>query len=67
MASTASGTTAAYYLKLARVKVGAIELTDVDASVIDGDFPRETLLGMSFLNHVEMKRENDALRLIKKP
>jgi len=64
--STASGVVAAYHLRLDRVKVGAIALTQVDATVIDGDFPTEVLLGNSFLNQLEMTRDGKMLELRKK-
>jgi aspartyl protease family protein len=48
---------------LARVKVGEIELRDVHASVVDGDFPVDVLLGNSFLNRLEMRREGRMLEL----
>ena len=64
-AVTASGVTRSYSLKLKRVKVGNIELKEVDAAVIDGDFPKVILLGMSFLERVEMSEENGVMRLKK--
>jgi aspartyl protease family protein len=66
-ASTASGVVNTYLIRLARVKIGEIELRDVDASVVDGAFPREVLLGNSFLNRLEMRREGRMLELRKRP
>lgn len=66
MTSTASGITRAYYLTLKKVKVGDIELSDVDAVIIDSDFPLVSLLGMSFLNRVDMTRNGRILELRKK-
>ncbi len=66
MTSTASGITKAYYLTLKKVKVGGIELQDVGAVVIDGDFPLVSLLGMTFLNRVDMVRNGQVLELRKK-
>jgi aspartyl protease family protein len=65
-AVTASGVTRSYFIQLERVKIGDIELKHVDAMVIDGDFPVTTLLGMSFLERVEMTEKNGVLRLRKK-
>jgi len=66
LSSTASGIAKTFAIKLDRVRVGDIQLKDVDAAVIDGNFPREVLLGNSFLNRVEMKREGKALMLRKR-
>ena len=66
-ARTASGVVATYAVTLARVKVGEIELREVAASVVDGDFPTEVLLGNSFLNRLEMRREGQMLELRTRP
>ncbi len=63
---TASGREKGYYIKLDRVRVGDIELFGVDAAVIDGGGPATPLLGMSFLNRVEMVHDNGMLTLRKK-
>lgn len=64
--STASGVVKAYYVKLKKVKVGDILLRDVEAGIIDGNFPREVLLGNSFLNKVRMIRHGQMMELQKK-
>ena len=61
--STASGMVTTYYVYLKRVKVGEIELRDVEAAVVDGDFPTDVLLGNSFLNRLDMRREGRMLEL----
>jgi len=67
MSSTASGEVRTYYVTLKQVKVGAIELRDVEAAVIDKDaFPADILLGNSFLNRLHMQRSSDFLELRKK-
>ena len=43
-----------------RVKIGGIELLGVEAAVIEGGYPTEALLGMSFLNRVRWREEQDA-------
>jgi len=63
MSATASGVVPTYYVRLDRVRVGDITLRDVEAAVIDGDFPIDVLLGNSFLNRLEMKREGKMLEL----
>lgn len=62
---TASGIDPVYLLKLDKVKVGDIELRDVDASVHDGDHPNVILLGNSFLGKLDLQREGKILKLLK--
>ena len=66
-AATASGVVKTYEVVLKRVRVGEIELQEVEAGVIDGPHPREVLLGMSFLDRLEMSRSGKALELRKRP
>jgi aspartyl protease family protein len=61
--NTANGTTVAYRVRLESVRVGEITLHGVDAIVIDGDGLTSPLLGMSFLNRMNMKREGDVMTL----
>ncbi len=65
-ASTASGVVKTYFLNLKRVRVGDIELNNIQGSVIEGDFPEITLLGMSFLGKLNMSHEGKLLQLEKK-
>lgn len=60
---TANGPVPVYYIKLDSVKVGEIELLNVDAVVLDGGGLSQPLLGMSFLNRVEMRNEGTSLTL----
>jgi len=62
---TANGPTTGYLLKLTKIKVGNIELHDVDGIVLEQGLPI-ALLGMSFLNRVEMKRDGDTMTLIRR-
>jgi len=64
--STAAGNVPAWRAMLKKVRVGGIELTNVDALVVQGDGPGEVLLGMSFLNRVKMDYDGALLRLSKK-
>ena len=59
--STASGTEQAWRVYLNSVKLGAIEVLGVDAMVLDSEFPRDALLGMSFLSRVRWREEQGAL------
>lgn len=60
---TASDTIPAHLINLDKVKVGYIVLQHVEAVVIDGKLPEQVLLGMSFLDKVEMHRKKDLLEL----
>jgi len=60
--NTANGQVPVYMLKLDSVRVGGIELHNVDALVVDGGLD-QALLGMSFLNRVEMQRDGAMMTL----
>ncbi len=63
---TANGMATAYALKLDTVRVGDIVLNNVDAAVMEGNPMPFALLGMSFLNRMEMKREGQTMVLIRR-
>jgi len=65
IAMTASGPTQVWRVKLSSLQVGDITLHDVDAAVHAQDLP-VGLLGMSFLNRMEMKRDGDIMTLRKR-
>ena len=65
VSNTANGQVMYYSIKLDTVKIGAVTLHQVDAAVIDGDGMNVTLLGMSFLNRLEMNRAGSTLTLTK--
>jgi len=60
---TASNKIPAYLINLEKVKVGYIVLQGIEAVVIEGQYPTNILLGMSFLDKIEMHRENESLEL----
>ena len=62
---TANGDVPAYRVRLDSVRVGDLELTQVDATVHESGLPF-ALLGMSFLNRTEMQREGQHMTLIKR-
>lgn len=65
MTSTANGTMAVYKVALASVRVGDVQVYNVEALV--GQAPMEqVLLGNSFLTRFQMKRENDTMTLSKR-
>ncbi len=66
MMGTANGVATAYALKLDTVRVGDIVLNNVDAAVLEGNPMPFALLGMSFLNRMEMKREGQTMVLIRR-
>ena len=59
---TANGVARVWRVKLSSVKVGGITLADVDATVHEQDMPI-VLLGMSFLNRMEIRRDGQAMTL----
>jgi aspartyl protease family protein len=56
-ATTANGTVPYRMVKLDRVKVGDVELTNVDAAILEGAYDGPNLLGMSFLSRTEVSRD----------
>jgi aspartyl protease family protein len=62
-ANTAGGVVSMYSLSLDKVEIGPITVYNVEAGVIEGSYPREALLGMSFLGRLNMKREGEQLEL----
>ena len=66
MASTPAGYVHTYNISLDSVQVGGITLYNVDGSVIEGNDPREALLGMSFLGQLDMKRDSNKMDLIER-
>jgi aspartyl protease family protein len=66
LVSTANGAVPVYRIILDKVRVGEIELTHVEAAVLEGDSPTQVLLGNSFLNRVEMQRQGQVMLLKQK-
>jgi aspartyl protease family protein len=66
MIQTANGATAGYLVKLDKVRVGGIELTNVESVVLEEGLGAVGLLGMSFLNRVEMQRDGQTMTLIRR-
>lgn len=60
---TAQGTADSYFLTLSEVTLGGIKVNGVRATVIQGGYPVDVLLGMSFLNQVNMQNSNGVLVL----
>ena len=65
MSNTANGPIAVYRVSLASVRVGDVQVYNVEALV--GPAPLDfVMLGNSFLTHFQMKRENDTMTLVKR-
>ncbi len=63
--NTAGGVVPVYRVRFDSVKLGAIELSGIDGIVIEQGLDI-ALLGMSFLNRVEMKRDGQTMVLIRR-
>lgn len=66
LAETANGRVPAYGVTLTSVRIGDVEVANVEAVVLPAAMPH-ILLGNSFLTRFQMKRENDVMRLEKRP
>jgi aspartyl protease family protein len=66
LSQTANGTVPVYSINLTAVRLGDVEISNVAAVVVPSDMP-VVLLGNSFLNRFSMRRDNDVMRLEKKP
>ena len=67
LSETASGYSKVYIIELDSVRVGSIELKNVKASVHEGDHPTQVLLGNSFLERIDLRRDGKMLELQGKP
>jgi aspartyl protease family protein len=65
LVSTANGVANAWKIKLDTVRVGNITLNSVDAAVV-ASRAVPPLLGMSFLNRMDMRREGGLLTITKR-
>ncbi len=63
---TANGVVPVYRIKLDTVRVGGVTANNVDAVIIEGNALPIALLGMSFLNRMEMKRDGLTMTLTKR-
>ena len=65
LASTANGVAPFRLITLSAVRIGDVEVANIEAAVIPAPM-RGALLGNSFLMRFQMKRENDVMRLEKR-
>lgn len=64
---TANGVAPAYRVKFDTVRLGDITLNNVDGVVVDGNaLGGVGLLGLSFLNRTEMRRDGDTMTLTRR-
>jgi aspartyl protease family protein len=66
MSTTANGQVPVHRITLDVVRVGDVQVYNVDATVLPAQMD-QVLLGNSFLTRFQMKRENDVLTLDKRP
>jgi aspartyl protease family protein len=66
VAGTAAGNVRVFLVKLHSVKVGEIELQNVDGAVIDSPTADDILLGATFLNRVDLVRQGQMMMLREK-
>ena len=65
-ASTASGRAPMYAVVLDEISIGGISLKNIETGVIEGNFPESPLLGMSFLQRLDMTRSSSTMVLREK-
>ena len=66
MSNTANGPVPVHQVKLDVVRIGDVQVYNVDATVLPAQMD-QVLLGNSFLTRFQMKRENDTMTLDKRP
>ena len=62
---TANGDTDAYHVKLRSIRIGEVEMFDVDAVITPQRMPY-VLLGNSYLTRFQMRRDSDVLTLTRR-
>ncbi len=63
---TANSVAPVWHIRLSSVRVGDIEVANVEAVVLQGSQPQTALLGMSFLEHIKLQRNGAAMVLEQK-
>ena len=64
--STANGPVPIYAVNLTSVRLGGVEVANVEAVVLPSEMP-VVLLGNSFLGRFSMRQDGDVMRLVKRP
>lgn len=65
-ANTASGTAKAWVVKFKTVRLGKLLEHNVEGMVVDGDYPTQVLLGMTFLNRMKVEKESNTMKITRK-
>ncbi|RDH83722.1 MAG: TIGR02281 family clan AA aspartic protease [endosymbiont of Galathealinum brachiosum] len=65
-ANTASGIAKGWLVTLKSVRLGKLLERNVQGMVIDGDYPQEVLLGMTFLNRMKVENETGIMKITRK-
>ena len=60
---TAGGFVRGWGVTLRTINVGGIKVENVQATVLEGDFPSTILLGMTYLQHVDIREDDGVLSL----
>lgn len=63
---TAGGVISAYQVFVDSITVGDIKASNVEVAILEGDHPSDILLGMSFLQHVEIQKSEGLMTLVSK-
>ena len=66
LTQTANGAVPVSFVTLSSVRIGEVEVYNVEAAVVPAPLS-QVLLGNSFLTRFQMRRENDTLTLVKRP
>ncbi len=64
--NTASGVANAWSIQLKTVTLGKLKQRNVRGVVIEGDYPKYVLLGMSFLNRMKVEKEGNKMIITSK-
>ena len=65
-ASTASGLAKAWVVRFKTVRLGKLLEHNVRGMVVDGDYPEQVLLGMTFLNRMKVEKEGSTMKITRK-
>ncbi|MFT5656122.1 MAG: aspartyl protease family protein [Arenicella sp.] len=66
LSTTASGTAPIYVIQADTISIGGIEVRNVKMAVVVGNFPVIALLGMTFLDKMDMTRSGNRMGLTKR-
>lgn len=61
--TTAGGTVTGYSVQLDRIKIGEISVRNVRGVIIEGDYPKIALLGMTFLSQVDWQESDGRMEV----